>query len=524
MIESTNYTLPITESEGVEFKASFNDETIISLVAFANSKGGIVYLGVSDKGEVKGVQLGKETLAEWLNEIKNKTTPVLIPDCEVVLVESKQIVTISISEYPVKPVAFKGRYYKRTGNSNHLLSVSEVANLHLLSLNSSWDYYFDNSHSLSDISLDKVKKAITQMQRNDISVTENAFDFLFKYDLVRENKLSNAAFLLFKEKSSAITTIELGRFQSDIIIKDSDRTKEDVLTQIEQVLSFVRKHINKEIIITDQSRNTQKWQYPMEAIREIVINMIVHRDYRSSSDSIVKVFNDKIEFYNPGRLPDNISIENLLSNNYRSTPRNKLIADFCKDLGLIEKYGSGIRRILSIFEKSGLPNPAFQNISDGFMVTVYAEKVIDKVIEKASIYLNKNQHEVMLLLHENPYATSAQLSDLMGVSQRKIFLNIKFLKENGFIIRDGSTKSGSWKVIDKVIDRVIDRVIDDINDNQQKIVDLLIDNPAISTTKLAKSLGISQRKIFENLKILREKGLIRRNGNNKTGFWEILKK
>ena len=111
--------------------------------------------------------------------------------------------------------------------------------------------------------------------------------------------------------------------------------------------------------------------------------MIIHRDYRASSDSIVKIFNHKIEFYNPGRLPENITVEDLLSNNYRSLPRNKLIADFCKSLGLIEKYGSGIRRILHALKKEGLPMPKFQNIADGFMVTIYdAEYVAEEGEEK----------------------------------------------------------------------------------------------------------------------------------------------
>ena len=93
----------------------------------------------------------------------------------------------------------------------------------------------------------------------------------------------------------------------------------------------------------------------MEAIREIITNMIVHRDYRSASDSIVKIFDNYIEFYNPGKLPDSISVEDLLSNNYKSTPRNKLIADFCKSIGLIEKYGSGIRRIVEYFAEAQIP-------------------------------------------------------------------------------------------------------------------------------------------------------------------------
>ena len=168
-----------------------------------------------------------------------------------------------------------------------------------------------------------------------------------------------------------LTAIELGRFQTEIIIKDSARTKADILTQIEQVMEFVLKHFNKEIIITGDAQNTQKWQYPLEAIREIVMNMIVHRDYRSASDSVVKIFNNKIEFYNPGRLPENITVEDLLSNNYISTPRNKLIADFCKNLGLIEKYGSGIRRIVDYFKAENLPVPEFRNISEGFMVTIF---------------------------------------------------------------------------------------------------------------------------------------------------------
>jgi ATP-dependent DNA helicase RecG len=179
---------------------------------------------------------------------------------------------------------------------------------------------------------------------------------------VRDGQLTNAAYLLFTERDTVLTTIELGKFQTDTVIKDSDRTKSDILTQIEQVISFVKKHINKEIIITGQPRNTEKWQYPLEAIREIVINMIIHRDYRSASDSIVKIFDDRIEFYNPGKLPESITVYDLLSNSYKSTPRNKLIADFCKSLGLIEKYGSGIRRIIDYFRRANLSQPEFRNI------------------------------------------------------------------------------------------------------------------------------------------------------------------
>lgn len=371
------------EGPTAEFKSNFGREAIEALVAFANTRGGTVCIGVSGQGTISGVNAGPETLQNWLNEIKTKTSPLLIPEAEVVEIESKKVVVLSIQEHPIKPVAMRGKYFKRVANSNHLLSTSEVVNMHLQSFNTSWDYHINPQLRIDDISLEKVQAAIDSFNRRENRITEDPLTFLVKNELIRNGEVANAAYLLFKKEDSVITTIELGRFQSDILIKDTARTKADLLTQVEDVLAFVRKHINQEIIVTGEAKNTQRWQYPLDAVREIVLNMVIHRDYRASSDSIVKIYNHSIEFYNPGRLPENITVEDLLSNNYRSLPRNKLIADFCKSLGLIEKYGSGIRRILHALKQGGLPMPKFQNIADGFMVTIYdAEYVAEEGEEK----------------------------------------------------------------------------------------------------------------------------------------------
>ena len=103
MNEKLQHILKQGESEILEFKTSFSDEVIISLGAFANAKGGMVYVGVSDNGEIKGVDLGKETIAQWINEIKNKTAPVIIPDAEIIEENNKTIIALKIQEYPVKP-------------------------------------------------------------------------------------------------------------------------------------------------------------------------------------------------------------------------------------------------------------------------------------------------------------------------------------------------------------------------------------------------------------------------------------
>jgi ATP-dependent DNA helicase RecG len=436
------------EGLSIEFKSSFNTETIETLVAFANTNGGYVILGISNELKVIGVLINAESIQNWLNEIKSKTTPGIMPEAELVTVASKQIVVFSIQEFPIKPVAFKGKYYKRVANSNHLLATSEVVNMHLQSFNTSWDYHTNNQFSIKDISFEKVQNAIDKLNQTGSHITEDPLSFLIKYDLVREGLITNAAYLMFKKADSVLTTIELGRFQTEIVIKDTARTKADILTQIEQVIDFVRKHINKEVIITGEPQNTQKWQYPLEAIREIVMNMIVHRDYRSSSDSIVKVFNNKIEFYNPGRLPDNITIEDLLSNNYKSTPRNKLIADFCKNLGLIEKYGSGIRRIVNYFKAENLPIPVFQNISDGFMVTVFGREdinVTDYVTDNVTDNVTDRSSLIISLINSNNKISTSEIARIMNVNKRTILREIELLKQNGLLKRVGSEKGGHWK-------------------------------------------------------------------------------
>ena len=434
------------ESETVEFKSSFNVETIETLVAFSNSKGGMVLIGVTDKNKINGVTLNNESLQNWINEIKNKTSPSIIPDAEIVEINNKQIVVITMPEYPIKPVSTKGKYLKRIANSNHVLSTSEVVNMHLNTFNTSWDYHTNNHFKIDDISLEKVQLAIETINQTGKKITDDPLTFLNKNDLIREDRLTNAGYLLFTKRDTVITTIELGRFQTEIIIKDTDRTKADILTQIEQVLDFVKKHINKEVIITGAARNTQKWEYPIEAIREIVLNMIVHRDYRSSSDSIVKVFNNKIEFYNPGRLPENITVEDLLSNNYKSTPRNKLIADFFKSLGLIEKYGSGIKRIVDYFIADNLPSPEFKNISDGFLVTVYSGKYFSSS-ENVTENVTENRINILIkLITDNPKITTTELSEKLNVTRMTIHRDLDDLKAIERIKRIGPDKGGYWEI------------------------------------------------------------------------------
>jgi ATP-dependent DNA helicase RecG len=122
------------ESETVEFKSTLDQAAIETITAFANTKGGHVFVGVADSGKIVGVQLGNETIPQWLNQIKMNTFPTLIPDVATATIDQRSVVIFMVTEFPIKPVAVKGKYFKRVENSNHQLSPSEISNLHLQSL------------------------------------------------------------------------------------------------------------------------------------------------------------------------------------------------------------------------------------------------------------------------------------------------------------------------------------------------------------------------------------------------------
>ena len=443
------------ESTTLEFKSSFNDETIETLTAFANSKGGKVLIGVDDKGiPIKGFVIGKETLQKWINEVKIKTQPTVIPDADIVKIQGVTIGQLSVKEFPIKPASFKGRYFKRVGNSNHQLSLTEISELHLKTFNLSWDNYITPYYSSKNISLEKVIDFINRCNKErDVPITDDPSFVLNKFELMNESGMTNACFLLFAKNDVFAATIELGRFSTPTSIKDGITIRCDLINEVDKVLDFIRKHINKEYIITGDPRREERWQYPMPAIREIVINMIVHRNYMDHGDSSIKIYNDRIEFYNPGKLPDELTVEQLLSGNYSSNARNKRVASIFKEAQLIEKYGSGIKRIRDGFAKYGLQPPLFEVFQSGFRVTVYSnpEESSEKTSGKSSVIstekgTEKSSEKIETLISKNPKITTKEMAVRLNISPRAVEKQIKNLKTAGKLERIGPDRGGYWKV------------------------------------------------------------------------------
>jgi ATP-dependent DNA helicase RecG len=438
----------IPKAEGIysEFKTSFSDEVIISLVAFCNAKGGTVYIGLNDNGEAKGVLLGKETIAYWLNEIKNKTLPAIIPNVDVLPYIGKSVVAFSVAEYPVKPVAMKGRYYQRRANSNHLLSAVEIADLSLQSRQLSWDSYPYPDASFNDLNVEKINRFISKV--NDVG--RFALDTVPKIALEKLGMLqkgipTNAAMILFSSKDLHYN-VHIGRFKTPSLIIADKMLSGNLFDVLEEAMQTIIGHLKFAFEITGKStERTEIPEYPLEAVRELLLNALVHRDYQSSTDVQIKIFDNSISFFNPTGLYGNITEDDLKTDTYRASTRNKQIAEVFYLTKEIEKYGSGFSRIRR--EISTYPTMVFnyRNTGYGFFAEFAYSKQKISLTEKTT---EKTTEKIYQLIKINPYITINELATQCGLSIDGVFWNIKKLKKTGRINREGGRKLGYWQVND----------------------------------------------------------------------------
>jgi ATP-dependent DNA helicase RecG len=459
------------ESEHLAFRLFFGHETIETSVAFANLHGGILLLGISELREIKGVTVSKKDIEQWQYEIQTRTTPQLFPHIEIIEIEEKTVVCISVAEYPMKPVAFEGNYYKRTGKFNQELSADEAIDFRQQLIDSGWDTQLRPDKTIAGISFKKLFRQIERISRKKQCTPEEPLTFLRKYGLTVGNAITNACRLLFlPDEESDATTIELGRFSSPTVTSDTLTLKDDLFTEAESAIRFICKHIS-----TEEQQGESQWRYPLEAIRELVVNMIVHRDYTSDYPSIVKIFDGYIEFYNSGALHEDLSVKQLLSDGYVSRPRNCQIAELFKDAGMSEEYGYGIRKIHSAFVDKGLRPPEFIRLPGRLIVRVFGEAVTPFEIEKhehksdpvpenadaisdiepeqpteeTGADFSSREQQIIAFIHEDNRIALNEIAHKLNISKRTVLRDLKKMKQGKIIERIGNEKNGYWEITSK---------------------------------------------------------------------------
>ncbi len=184
-------------------------------------------------------------------------------------------------------------------------------------------------------------------------------------------------------------------------------------------------------------KRKEVWEYPLEALREAVINAIVHRDYAAPSNVQVEIYDDRIEIWNPGRLLPGITIEDLYKKEHKSVIRNKLIAQVFYDIGYIEKYGSGTIKIIDLCKQHGIPLPEFKEVSGGFSVTFRKDIYTEEHLR--NLGLNERQIKAVMYIKEKGKITNKEYRGMFGITDRMALIDLSELCSKNLFERIGKT-------------------------------------------------------------------------------------
>ena len=434
------------ESETTEFKKNFDRETIETAGAFSNTKGGVILLGVSNKDKVVGVQIGKETLKNWANQISQSTEPRVIPEIEHSEIKGKGVVIVRIKEFPIKPVSVKGRCFRRVGNSNRIMPMQEIAQMHFHSTGMSWDKLPARDAMIEDIDIEKVKRYIKKANetgRRKIGDDEKSLQVLEKLELIKEGQPTWAAILLFRKDIKRFLSqaaIHCGRFKEETIIIDDRMIEGTIIEQVDEAMDFIRKNINVRFVMTGKPAREQIWDYPLEALREAVINAVCHRDYTIPSNTEVRIYDDKLIVWSPGGLPFGITIEDLYKP-HSSVLRNKGLGEIFYDIGWIEQWGSGIDKMRRTCTEAGLPEPQFEEYQ-GFRVIFLKDIYTEEYLRNFG--LNERQIKAVRYVKEKGKITNKEYREMTGLSDEGVRIHMNELVEKGILLSKGKGRSAHY--------------------------------------------------------------------------------
>lgn len=432
------------EKENIEFKTSLSlyRKIMETISAFSNKRGGVILVGVTDDRDVVGVDIGSNTLENLANNIRDETDPQIFPFIDDVKVNDKTIIVIEVSESANKPVFYRDKSFIRVGRSNQRLSSAEIRSLatnenHV----TTWDEQVLEDANIKNIDKNKLTRFLKQAasRRNlDLDPKMPIEEALNKLNLIKNGKLTNAAILLFDlnpQKFVLQATTKCARFKGiDTTEFDDMRTFDgNIIDQRDDALRFAEKYIKRSAKIEGSDR-IEEFEYPIEAIREAISNAICHRDYRVNCNVQLRIFDDRIEIWGCGSLPEPLEVDDL-KESHTSIPRNPLIADCFFKIGFIEQWGTGTERIISSCLENDLPEPVFEIKSGNLVVTINKFKYSQFEGE-----LNFRQNWALDYLKREGKLTNKRYRLLRGVERQTALNDLNDMIEKGLIMRKGKGK------------------------------------------------------------------------------------
>ena len=477
----TDNTIFSGESKNIEYKVTLPEKSekyMKTIIAFANTQGGKLIIGVDDKThQVFGVK--NEVLFQIMdgiaNAISDSCMPQIIPDIEPQTVDGKTVIVVSVEPGKNRPYYLKTKgkeagTYIRVAGTSRLAFPEKIKELEMEGSRTSWDELTCIGYPVTEEAIEKLCRDIEEF-REKAGMSEHHVkkEQLINWKILKQREeqlLASNAYVLLTSDYFLFSRTQCAVFKGNdrTVFLDKREFTGSLYAQIEEAIDFVLRNIRLGATIEGLVRK-EKYELPPEAIREMIINAHCHRNFLDESCIQVAIYDDRLEVTSPGGLYNGLTYEEIM--NGHSKIRNRGIANVFGQMGLVEAWGSGIKRIFNSAKEYGLPEPKIQEFDNMFRVELFRnsftaeqkERSIGEASEKhrrnigetseenRRTEINNTQQKILELLSVDNELSANKMAIEIGVARRNIEANIRKLKEYGMLIRHGSPKNGYWEVV-----------------------------------------------------------------------------
>lgn len=419
------------ESERIEYKSKMIDDIYKEVIAFANTDGGVIYLGIDDQGNLTGIDNVDETYTRLTNGIRDAIQPDVTMFVRYIL-QDNAVIRIEVGEGSYKPYYLKGKglkptgVYIRHGASSVQASAEQIRRM---IKESDGDVFEEMRTMQQELTFEAARAAF---QRYGVEFAVEKYRAL---GIVQNDIFTNLA-LLLSDQCSHTTKIAVFKDEFCTEFRDSKEFSGSVFKQFEDSITYLAL-CNKTASTIKGVVRTDKQDYPEEAIREALLNALVHRDYSFSGSIIINVNDNKMEFISIGGLLPGLSTEDIRIG--VSQPRNKRLAEIFHRLHLIESYGTGIRRIFKLYENCSV-QPSFEVTTNAFKIVLpnmntagAVPENAEETVENTPTIITPQTKTIMDYLTEYGEMTDEDLQELLSVKKTRAYLLTRQMSENGLI-------------------------------------------------------------------------------------------
>lgn len=421
------------ETESIEFKSQFTEDIYKEVIAFANTDGGIVYIGIDNEDNA----IGLTDVDKEYTRITNGIRDAIMPDVTMFVhftIQDNKVVRITVNEGTNKPYYLKGKglkpsgVYVRQGTSSVPASPEQIRQM----IKDSDGDTFEEIRSLKqDLTFDAAKIAF---KRYGVEFSEEKYRALG----ITQNGIYTNLALLLSDQCMHTTKIAVFKDETCTEFRDSKEFGGSIFKQFEDAVNYLAL-CNKTTSTIKGVLRTDKKDYPEEAIREALLNALVHRDYSFSGSIIINVNDSKMEFISLGGLLPGLSTDDIRIG--ISQPRNKKLAEVFHRLRLIESYGTGIRRIFKLYENC-LSQPVIEATANAFKIVL--PNMNESSPELAIKPITSQMKKVLEYIAENGQTTDAELEKLLDIKKTRVYNLTREMSELNLIQIDGRGRNKKY--------------------------------------------------------------------------------